>query len=60
MSIPSVSLHAYDSDFDGFARELGSAFERYGFAVIGDHGLPQAVLDEALAETKGFFALRTR
>ena len=57
MSIPPVSLHAYDSDFDGFARDLGAAFERYGFAVIGDHGLPQPVLDEALAEAKAFFAL---
>ena len=57
MSITPVSLHAYDRDFDGFARDLGAAFERYGFAVIADHGLPQAMLDEALAQTKALFAL---
>ena len=57
MSIKPVSLKAYDGDFDGFARDLGAAFERYGFAVIGDHGLPQAMLNEALAQTKAFFAL---
>ena len=55
--IKPVSLKAYDGDFDGFARDLGAAFERYGFAVIGDHGLPQAMLNEALAQTKAFFAL---
>ena len=57
MSIAPVSLAAYDRDFDGFTRDLGAALERYGFAVISDHGLPQPMLDEALGETKAFFAL---
>ncbi len=57
MSIAPISVHTYDSDFDGFACALGSAFERYGFAVIGDHGLAQPLLDEALDQTKAFFAL---
>ncbi len=57
MPIAPVSLRAYDSDFDDFARDLGAAFERYGFAVIGEHGLDQAMLDAALRETRAFFAL---
>ena len=57
MPIPPVSLHAYDRDLDGFAGDLGASFERYGFAVIGDHGLPPPMLDEALRQTKAFFAL---
>ncbi len=57
MPITPVSLKAYERDFDGFARDLGEAFERYGFAVIGDHGLPEPVLDRALAQTKALFAL---
>ena len=57
MSIAPVSLAAYDRSFDGFARDLGAAFERYGFAVISDHGLPEPLLDEALQETKSLFAL---
>ena len=57
MLIPPVSMQAYDRDFDGFARDLGWAFERYGFAVISDHGLPQPMLDEALRQTKSLFAL---
>ena len=57
MPITPVSLHACDSDADGFARALGGSLERYGFAVIGDHGLAQPMLDEALDQTKAFFAL---
>ena len=29
---------------------------RYGFAVVEDHGLDQAVIDRATADTKAFFA----
>jgi isopenicillin N synthase-like dioxygenase len=55
--IEPVSMARYGRDFEGFAGDLGRSFERYGFAVIGDHGLDQAMLDAALAEAKGFFAL---
>ena len=33
------------------------SFERFGFAVIEDHGLPPDRLDAALADAKAFFAL---
>ena len=56
-AIEPVSMTRYGSDFEGFADALGGSFERYGFAVIGDHGLDQAMLDEALDQTKAFFAL---
>ncbi|MBC6983653.1 isopenicillin N synthase family oxygenase [Caulobacter sp. 17J80-11] len=46
-----------ETDFDGFAEALGASFRRYGFAVISDHGLDQAVIDGALARTRAFFAL---
>jgi isopenicillin N synthase-like dioxygenase len=55
--IPPVSLLEDTRDPDGFARALGASFERYGFAVISDHGLQPALVDEALGETKAFFAL---
>jgi isopenicillin N synthase-like dioxygenase len=57
MAIEPVSLRGYGSDFDAFSRDLGSAFERYGFAVLSEHDLPQAMVEEALAETRAFFAL---
>ena len=52
-----VSMTRYEADFQGFADDLGGSFERYGFAVIGDHGLDQGLIDRALAATKAFFAL---
>ena len=52
-----MSFALYDADFDRFAAELGASFARYGFAVIGDHGLDQARIEAALADAKTFFAL---
>jgi isopenicillin N synthase-like dioxygenase len=57
MSIIPVSLTRYDSDFDGFSSQLGQSFERYGFAVIADHDLADALVDGALDRAKAFFAL---
>jgi isopenicillin N synthase-like dioxygenase len=56
-TITPVSMSRYDAEFDGFARDLGASFERYGFAVVADHGLDAALLEDALARTKAFFAL---
>ena len=55
--ITPVSMSLYDQDFQAFADALGGSFERYGFAVIADHGLEQAVIDGALGDAKAFFAL---
>jgi hypothetical protein len=55
--IEPVSYARCDGDFDGFAHDLGASFRRYGFAVICDHGLDQAVIDRALGSAKAFFAL---
>ena len=55
--ITPVSMSLYDRDFQAFADALGGSFERYGFAVIADHGLEQAVIDDTLNDAKAFFAL---
>ena len=57
MSIPPVSLSRYDQEFDSFSRDLGQAFERYGFAVVADHGLPDTLVDGALDRARTFIAL---
>jgi isopenicillin N synthase-like dioxygenase len=57
MAIAPVSFALGRSDPDRFARELGESFERFGFAVIADHGLDQGVIDRALVSSKAFFAL---
>jgi isopenicillin N synthase-like dioxygenase len=56
-SIASVSLNASRSDPEGFARELGESFERYGFAIIADHGIPADLIARAEAKARAFFAL---
>ena len=55
--VPSLSLVQADGDAAGFAAALGSSFERFGFAVITDHGVDAALIDHAWALTRDFFAL---
>ena len=56
-TVASVSLAASDSDPQGFAAELGGSFERYGFAIISDHGIPADLIRRAEDKAKAFFAL---
>lgn len=55
--IPPVSMQGFDTDFEAFAQELGGWFEKFGFAVVADHGFDPAVLDDAMEKTRTFFAL---
>jgi isopenicillin N synthase-like dioxygenase len=55
--VPPLSLADYDRDPDGFAAAFGGSFERFGFAVISDHGIPQDLINRAWAETEKLFAL---
>jgi isopenicillin N synthase-like dioxygenase len=55
--IASVSLADADRDPDGFAQQLGRSFEEYGFAIIADHGIPDALIHRAEEQAKAFFAL---
>ena len=55
--VPTVSL-ALDSDQpEAFAAALGGSFERFGFAIVADHGIPDALVARAWAETANLFAL---
>jgi isopenicillin N synthase-like dioxygenase len=55
--IPPIRLSLVDRDLAAAAAAFGDAFGRTGFAVVSDHGIPQGVIDAALAATKAFFAL---
>ncbi|WP_293901426.1 2-oxoglutarate and iron-dependent oxygenase domain-containing protein [Phenylobacterium sp.] len=55
--IEPVSFTLYAQDFPAFTQQLGDSFARWGFAVISDHGLPDAKVEAAIDETKAFFAL---
>ncbi|HWH16970.1 MAG TPA: 2-oxoglutarate and iron-dependent oxygenase domain-containing protein [Allosphingosinicella sp.] len=56
-SVASVSLEASAADPEAFAQELGGSFERYGFAIISDHGIPADLIAEAEDKARAFFAL---
>jgi isopenicillin N synthase-like dioxygenase len=55
--IQPIPLSLIDNDPAAAAARFGDAFARTGFAVVSDHGIDQALIDRALAETRGFFAL---
>ncbi len=55
--LETISFKRFDSDFPGFAADLGASFERYGFAVVSDHGIDEALIAAALERTRAFFAL---
>ena len=55
--VPLVSLDQARDDPDGFAQAFGESFARFGFAMVKDHGVPQALIDRAWQLTKDFFDL---
>ena len=55
-AVVPLSLADEQADPNAFAADLGASFERYGFAVIADHGIDQALIGRAWALTQQFFA----
>ncbi|MEP9358558.1 2-oxoglutarate and iron-dependent oxygenase domain-containing protein [Sphingomonas sp. KR3-1] len=55
--VPLVSMADQAADPDGFAQAFGQSFQRFGFAMVADHGVPQGLIDRAWAMTKAFFDL---
>ncbi|WP_164156377.1 isopenicillin N synthase family dioxygenase [Sandarakinorhabdus rubra] len=55
--ITPVPLSLVEADLPAAAERLGDAFARTGFAVVADHGIPQPLIDRAMAATRAFFAL---
>ena len=56
-SVPTLSLAGQASDPDAFARDLGRSFQRFGFAIVADHGIAPALIEQAWRETAALFAL---
>ena len=55
--VPALSLADEAHDPDAFAAAFGGSFERFGFAVIADHGISHALIERAWTLTEQFFAL---
>lgn len=56
-AVASVSLARFAEDRDGFSHALGQSFERYGFAIIADHGIAAELIARAEAQSRALFAL---
>src|SRR5436190_4184820 len=55
--VPSVSLNSARTDPQGFARDIGGSFERFGFAIVSDHGIPADLIQRAEDLSHALFAL---
>ena len=56
-TITPVSYRLAKHDLRAFVRHFAGSFERYGFAAVSDHELPQKLIDGCLNRFKQFFAL---
>ncbi len=54
MMLRSVSLH---EDAQSFAQKIGASFAHFGFAIVSDHGIDQALLADAYDKARALFAL---
>ena len=55
--VPTLSLADQDRDPAAFAEAFGGSFQRFGFAVVADHGIPRPLIERAWSETEALFAL---
>jgi isopenicillin N synthase-like dioxygenase len=54
-TVPTLSFAEVEAA--DFPARIGAAFERYGFVIVTDHGIPQSLIERFLALYRGFFAL---
>jgi isopenicillin N synthase-like dioxygenase len=55
-AVRPLSLAQQAHDTEGFARDFGGSFERFGFAVVADHGIDERLIAQAWDVTRAFFA----
>ena len=57
MDINTLPVLSLADDAAPFARQIGDSFKSYGFALVKDHGLDAALIEQAWQLTAVFFAL---
>lgn len=55
--VPTLDMRRHTSDRAAFVAELGAAYREFGFCCIAHHGIPVALIDDAYAAFRTFFAL---
>ncbi len=53
--VPTLSLADQAQDPEGFATAFGGSFERFGFAIVADHGVPADLISRAWDQTRALF-----
>ncbi|CAN5150068.1 isopenicillin N synthase family oxygenase [soil metagenome] len=53
--VPVLSMTGADKP--AFARDFGQSFQRFGFAMVSNHGMDSGLIDTAWAGARAFFAL---
>ena len=56
-SIPVLDIANFADDPTRFVREIGAAYQAWGFAGITNHGIPMSVIQNALRASEAFFCL---
>ena len=57
MDLASVPVISLADEPAALAAAFGSSFRRFGFAMVGDHGIDLRLIDEGWRQTRAFFAL---
>lgn len=57
MNLDSLPVLSLAGDPAALARDLGGSFERFGFALVSDHGLDPALVERGWELTQALFAL---
>ncbi len=56
-TIPVLNIAEFDVNPEQFVKEMGEAYQAWGFAGITNHGIPMDVIKNALKASEAFFAL---
>ena len=59
VTVPPLSFAQSATDPEGFAQAFGGSFQRFGFAIVADHGIDAELVERAWGATKTFFAQPT-
>lgn len=57
MNLAQIPVLSLESDRAEFSQRIGESFRTFGFAMVRDHGIDQALIDRAWELTAQFFAL---
>lgn len=55
--VPTLDLARFDTDRENFVREVGEAYEIFGFCCFKNHGIAEHLIKDAYDQFKKFFAL---